>query len=155
MTFLKKIDSFARHLGGLCPEWVISITFRISLFLVFWQSAQKKISGIEFLGQDWAFWNVTDRTIALFQYSYNIPLIPPEITAYIATFAEFFLSITILLGFMTRMSALCLLIMLAIIQFVVLFPNGDWQTHLLWAGMMVYLLKNGSGSLSLDNLIRS
>lgn len=155
MIFLKKIDSFARHLGGICPEWIISITFRISLFLIFWQSAQKKISGMVFMGQDWAFWNVTDRTIALYASSYKLPLIPPEIAAYIVTLTEFFLSITILLGFMTRMSALGLIILLAILQLTVFFPNGNWQTHLLWTGMLLYLLKNGPGVFAMDKLIRA
>lgn len=154
MLFLRKVDGLAKNIGSLCPEWLVSLTIRASVFLIFWKAAQSKIEGMTFMGQHFAFWNVTDSTVMLFEYEYAIPLIPPEIAAYMATFGEFFLSIGILLGVMTRISALGLLIMTAVIQFLVYFPFEYWQTHLLWAGLLLYLLKNGPGDIALDKIIR-
>lgn len=154
MLLLRKLDTATKNISALCPEALISIVIRVSVFLIFWKAAQSKISGMEVFGQKLAFWNVTDSTIMLFKYEYAIPLIPAEIAAYMATFGEFFLSLFILLGITTRISALGLLIMTAVIQFMVYFPFEYWQTHLLWVGLLLYLLKNGSGSLSLDNIIK-
>ncbi len=154
MLFLRKLDSIAKSVGALCPEVLVSLLIRVSVFLIFWKAAQSKISGMEVLGQNFAFWNVTDSTIMLFEYEYALPLIPAEVAAYMATFSEFFLSLFILLGFMTRLSALGLLIMTAVIQLLVYFPFEYWQTHLLWAGMLLFLLKYGAGSISLDKTIR-
>ena len=75
------------------PESITLLTARLAIFFVFWRSAQTKISGGEFLGQNWAFFNVSDSTKLLFEYEYDLPLIPADLAAYLATFGEFFLSL--------------------------------------------------------------
>ncbi|MFT5451454.1 MAG: putative oxidoreductase, partial [Enterobacterales bacterium] len=87
----------------LLPEDVIALTARLAIAVVFWRSAQTKINGWEFLGQSWQFFNLNSSTVMLFEYEYDLPLIAPEVAAYLATFAEFFVSLAILLGFMTRL----------------------------------------------------
>ena len=51
-------------------------------------------------------------------------------------------------GLATRLSALALLGMTAVIQIFV-YPDA-WPTHLSWAGLMLFLLARGGGALSLD-----
>ena len=123
---------------------------RLALFVVFWRSAQTKITGGEFLGQNWAFWEVTESTKLLFEYEYDLPLIPADIAAYLATFGEFFLSLLLLVGIFTRLGAAGLLAMTAVIQFLV-YPSA-WPTHILWLAPLLYILKDGPGKLSLDYL---
>jgi len=133
------------------PEGLSLLLARIAVAMVFWRSAQTKISGGDLLGQSWQFYNLNSSTTMLFEYEYGIPLIPAEIAAYMATFGEFFLSLFLIFGLFTRFSALGLLVMTSVIQFLV-FPEA-WPTHILWAALLVYLLKEGAGKLSLDYLI--
>lgn len=151
MKALGTIDNFAHKISVVVPEWLIPLMGRIAVFLIFWKSAQTKISGLTIWGQDLAFWNITNATLSTFQYKYAIPHLPPTIAAYMATFGEFFFSIGILLGILTRFSALGLLIVTAVIQ---IFVHPEfWSIHILWTAILLYLLKNGPGPLSLDRVL--
>ena len=87
----------------------------------------------------------------LFQYEYNLPLISYKVAAYLATFSEFFLSLAILIGFMTRLTALAFLGMTGVIQILV-YPDA-WPTHILWAALLLYIAKHGPGKLSVDSTL--
>ncbi len=134
----------------LLPEDIIAIIARLAIATVFWRSAQTKINDWEFLGQHWNFININDSTFMLFNYEYGLPLIDYKVAAYMATFSEFFLSLAILAGLFTRFSALAFLVMTAVIQFYV-YPDA-WPTHILWAAILFYLIKHGSGRFSVDKL---
>jgi len=54
-------------------------------------------------------------------------------------------------GLASRLSALALLGMTAVIQLFV-YP-GAWPTHALWSTCLLYLIARGPGKLSLDHLI--
>jgi putative oxidoreductase len=54
----------------------------------------------------------------------------------------------LVLGLFTRLSALALLGMTAVIQIFV-YP-GAWSTHLTWAALLLYLVARGGGAVSLD-----
>ncbi|MFL0804698.1 MAG: DoxX family protein [Agarilytica sp.] len=149
MNIFRIADRYARKVGDLIPESIVSLAGRIAIFVVFWRSVQTKIDGANIAGQNFAFWNVTDSTFMLFEYEYGLPL--PNIAAYLGTFGEFFLSLSLLLGVLTRFSALGLLIMTAVIQFV--YPDG-WSVHILWAGILLYLIKTGGGEIALDRFIK-
>jgi putative oxidoreductase len=56
------------------------------------------------------------------------------------------------LGFASRLSALGLLGMTAVIEILV-YPE-NWPDHLLWAGALLYVIARGPGPISLDALIR-
>ncbi len=152
MKILGLVDSYAKKVGSIMPDWLLSLIARIAIFFVFWKSAQTKIDGLSFLGQNFAFWNVTETTIQLFEYEYDLPLLPPTVAAYMATFGEFFLALGILFGVLTRFSALGLLIMTGVIQIFV-YPNA-WPVHILWAAILLHILKNGGGKISIDSLVK-
>lgn len=133
------------------PEDILAITARLAIATVFWRSAQTKISGWEFLGQKWKFFDINDTTFMLFNYEYSLPIINYELAAYLATFSEFFLSLTILAGLFTRISALGFLGMTAVIQ-VFVYPDA-WPTHILWVAILFYLVKRGPGRVSVDKLL--
>ena len=145
-VFISKLNSRLAQI----PGDLVSISVRLAIASVFWRSAQTKIVGWSLFGQNWKFWEVSDSTLLLFEYEYALPLIPAKLAAYLATFGEFFLSLTIILGLLTRLSATGLLVMTAVIQFFV-YPNA-WNVHILWAGLLIYLIKYGAGHLSLDYL---
>jgi len=62
----------------------------------------------------------------LFQFEYGVPLLDYKVAAYLATFNEFFLSLAIILGFLTRLSASALFGMTMVIQLFV-YPDA-WPT---------------------------
>jgi putative oxidoreductase len=136
---------------SMIPEWLVNLAMRLVIFKVFWFSVQTKITGLTISGQHFAFWNVTDSTFLLFDFEYGIPLLPSDIAAYLGTFGEFFLALMILFGLMTRFAALGLLVMTMTIQFFV-YPDAWWTTHVFWTLLLLYLLRNGGGLLSLDRL---
>ena len=87
----------------------------------------------------------------LFEYEYDLPLIPPEIAAYMATFGEFFLSLLIAFGLFTRLGAFGLLMMTLVIQYV--YPDAWWGSHAYWFVIILYLVRNGGGQISIDRYL--
>jgi putative oxidoreductase len=82
-----------------------------------------------------------------------VPLLPPEIAAYLATTVELTTPILLVLGLATRLGAAAMLGMALVIQLLV-YPQ-NYPDHLLWAGPLLYLILRGPGVVSLDHAIRT
>ena len=121
---------------------LLALTARVALAAIFWQSGRTKVEGLL---------TVSDSAYTLFQEDYKVPLLPPEFAAHMATYAEHLFPILLVLGLATRLSALALLGMTAVIQIFV-YPDA-WPTHLSWAGLMLYLVAHGGGNWSVDGRI--
>jgi putative oxidoreductase len=80
-----------------------------------------------------------------------VPLVAPEVAAHLAAYAEHLFPLLLALGLCTRLSALALLGMTAVIQ-VFVYPDA-WATHLSWAGLLLLLIGRGGGALALDRAI--
>lgn len=91
-------------------------------------------------------------TLTLFREEYALPVLPPELAMWLATLAEFALPIALVLGLLTRLSALALIGMTLTIQLLV-YPDAWWGTHALWATIALGLVAHGPGRISLDALI--
>lgn len=148
MKFLANLWNRFNTLGKGIPESLVSLLSRLAIATVFWRSVQTKITGWEVFGQSLQFFNVSPSTVMLFQYEYQVPLFSHTTAAYLASTAEFFFPILLLLGLGTRFAALGLLGVTAVIQFFVI-PEG-WPTHILWFALLLYLLKHGGGKFSCD-----
>lgn len=137
------------------PHSLIALIARFSIAAVFWKSGQTKVEGLAIDLIDGTFqlgWpRLADSAIPLFQSEYNLPLLSPEIAAYLAAFAEHFFPVLILIGLATRFSALALLGMTLTIQIFV-YPDA-YPTHGTWAALLLYLMTTGPGKLSIDHLI--
>jgi len=125
------------------PPALLALVIRFGIAGVFFLSGRTKVEG---------FLTVKPFTYTLFRDEYRVPLIPPDIAAHLATYAEHLFPVLLVLGLMTRVSALALLGMTLVIQLFVI-PTG-WPTHLVWAGLLLYLVRFGGGSWSLDRLLR-
>ena len=136
-VFIRKING---KLGRL-PWDAAALALRIFPAAVFFASGQTKLDG----------WRIADSTWFLFEHEYALPLIPSDIAAVAATVAEHVLPILLVLGLCTRLSALGLLVMTAVIQ-VFVYP-GAWQTHGLWAACFLALIVAGPGRLSVDRAL--
>jgi putative oxidoreductase len=140
---LAPVDAAGRAFGRLVPDWMVGLIARTGIGAVFFLSGRTKVEGVL---------DVSDTAFFLFAEEYRLPLIPSDIAAYLATYAEHLFPILLVLGLFTRFSALALLIMTVVIQ-VLVYP-GAWATHLVWGGLLIYLIRNGAGTFSLDRLLR-
>lgn len=132
----------ADALSGLIDHASLALINRIAIGAIFFFSGRTKVEGVLTL---------TEGAYTLFREEYKVPLIPPEIAAHLAAYAEHFFPALLLLGLCTRLSALALLGMAAVIQIFV-YPDA-WPTHLSWAGLLLYLIARGAGPVSLDRVI--
>ena len=125
------------------PSSLLLLVQRLGIAAVFFQSGRTKVEGI---------FTIPDTTIELFRSEYALPLLPPELAAYMAAGAEHLFPVLLVLGLFTRLSATALLGMTLVIQTFV-YPDA-WPTHLSWAGLMLPLIALGGGRFSLDRLLR-
>ena len=128
-------------LGDRIPVDLVLLSARVFPAAVFWLSARTKVEGFA----------IKDSTWFLFEHVYALPLIPHTWAAVLATVAEHVLPVLLLLGLMSRLSALGLLVMTAVIQIFV-FPEA-WVTHGLWASALLAVVALGPGRLSVDRLM--
>ena len=147
---LRTIDLFGR-----VPDTLIALLGRFSIAAVFWKSGQTKVEGfaIDIVSGDFTLGipRLADSAVALFRDEFRLPLIPPEIAAPMAAFAEHLFPVLILIGLATRFSALALPVMTAVIEIFV-YPDA-YPTHGVWATVLLYLMARGPGVFSLDHLI--
>lgn len=80
------------------------------------------------------------------------PLPFPATLAWLAAAMEIVLPVLLIFGLFTRLSAVLLLGMTAVIQLVV--PEGWLNFHLPWAAMALALIAMGAGPISLDAVLR-
>jgi len=121
------------------PYTLLAILLRAAVATVFWNSAMTKLA-------NW------DAAIALFTDDYKVPLLPPDIAAYLAVSIELTAPVLLVLGLATRPVALVLLGMTTVIE-VFVYPEA-WPTHIQWAAMLLVLLCRGPGSFSVDHWLR-
>lgn len=123
---------------GAIPYALVAITARVALAQVFWSSARVHLS-------NW------DTTLYMFANTFQVPLLPPDVAAWLAVALEVATPPLLLLGLATRVASLALFGMTLVIEIFV-FPEA-WPTHIQWAAMQLLLMAQGAGPLSADALI--
>jgi putative oxidoreductase len=134
----------AISLMELFPYSLLALLGRLSVGMVFWNSARTKVEG-------WDIFHVNEGTLQLFTEEYKLPIIPPYVAALMAQLAEHTFSILIIIGLATRFSALALCLMTLVIEIFV-YPDA-YVLHGTWATVLLMLVKFGAGNLSVDQLI--
>jgi putative oxidoreductase len=136
----RRLTEFAER---ALPGSLLLLVQRLGIAAVFFQSGRTKVEGL---------FTIPETTVELFRSEYALPLLPPELAAYLAAGAEHLFPVLLVLGFLTRLSAAALLGMTLVIQIFV-YPDA-WPTHLSWAALMLPLIALGGGRWSLDRLLR-
>ena len=134
-------NRIADALSTLVSHALLALAARVAVAAIFFLSGRTKVEGLL---------TVTDSAYTLFREDYKVPLLAPELAAHLAAYAEHLFPALLIVGLFTRLSALALLGMTAVIQ-VFVYPDA-WPTHLSWATLMLYLIGRGAGPLSLDRL---
>jgi putative oxidoreductase len=102
-----------RNLAARIPYSVIALMSRIAVADVFWRSARTKVNGL----------SIREETFYLFREEYKVPLLPPDLAAYLSTLGEHVFSVLLFIGLASRLSALGLFGMTMVIQLFVV-PGG-------------------------------
>ena len=131
------VQTIVQKLNAI-PYSVIALIARVATFSVFFRSGTQKLS-------DWS------STLMLFQNEYHVPILPPNVAAYLAASLELGGSTLVLVGLFTRASVTALLGMTAVIEIFV-YPMA-WPDHIQWLAFMFILFARGPGRISLDALL--
>jgi putative oxidoreductase len=135
-------DRGVAMISGKLAESLILLFVRVAFAGIFWRSARTKV-------EEGSWLSISDTTYFLFQEEYaGLPL-PADLSVPLATYAEHFFPILLVLGLFTRFSAFALLVMTMVIQIFV-YPDAWWSVHAIWAALALVLITRGGGALSLD-----
>ncbi|WP_447974489.1 DoxX family protein [Nitrospira sp. Kam-Ns4a] len=129
-----------RVLEGLIP--IYDLTVRLYLAHIFWKGGMVKLSS-------WM------STVMLFTMVYDVPYLPTEVAAYLATAIELGGSFLLAIGLVGRWAALSLLGLniVATISYGQL-SEAALQETFYWGILFLYFILHGPGLLSADALLR-
>ncbi|OOE72882.1 DoxX family protein [Salinivibrio sp. ML290] len=129
--------TFARALTPLQP--LLLLVGRVYVAWIFFQSGLIKY-------QNW------DSTLYLFEYEYQVPLLPWQLAAYLGTAAELILPIFVALGLLARPMTLALFVfnIVAVASYPLLWERG-YDDHIMWGVILLVVSVWGPGWLNLDN----
>jgi putative oxidoreductase len=139
-TAANAYEAVVKGLDFLMP--LLDLGIRILVGLVFFNAGMVKI----------ASWQTT---LALFENEYNVPVLPPDIAAYLGTGAELILPVFLILGLGGRIAALAMFVfnIIAVISYPDLGEVG-LKDHQYWGLMLLVTLMHGPGKLSIDYFLR-
>ena len=123
---------------GRFPLSILQLAMRVGVGLVFFNAGLLKFNSFEF-------------AVKLFEDEYKVPLLAPAVAARLAMFNELTWPLFLFFGLATRVATVPLLGMITVIQLFV-YPQA-WPDHLLWGGILLFLLTRGPGALSVDHLV--
>ena len=114
----------------------------VKLFIRYWMAQIFFLSGLTKIRD-------LDSTLFLFASEYNVPLLPPDLAAYMATTVELVCPVLLVLGLATRLAALPMIGMTLVIQFTYL----QHIDHLYWLILLGLVALYGPGPLALDTVV--
>lgn len=124
------------------PDGLMVFMARVGMGAFFVRAGQTKVDGD---------FNLTSSALYLFKEEYKVPVLPPEVAAYMAAGVEHIAGGLLVIGLATRLSAATLFGMTVVIQ-VFVYP-GSWPDHVLWMAALLLVLSRGPGWLAADSLV--
>jgi len=133
---LRFLARFAGFVDNLQPLFALAV--RLYVAHVFFASGLVKLSN----------WN---STLALFENEYHVPLLSPQLAAWLGTGAEIGLPILLTLGLGTRFAAIALFFfnIVAATSYPDLSDAGI-KDHVLWGALILVTFVYGPGKYALD-----
>ncbi|WDA25614.1 DoxX family protein [Aeromonas hydrophila] len=104
---------------------------------------------VAFFRSGWLKLSAWDSTLYLFEFEYQVPLLPWQWAAWLGTATELLLPVLLLVGLFTRPVAALLFAfnMVAVISYPTLWAGGFYD-HQLWGWMLLTLVVWGAGPLA-------
>jgi len=120
------------------------LAVRLYVASVFWASGHEKL-------RDWS------STLALFHDEFKVPVLAPDVAAYLGTFGELFFPALLVLGLFGRFSAAGLFFVnvMAVLSYPQLWGfecPAAVNSHFFWGALLLMLVVFGPGKLSLDRV---
>lgn len=121
-------------------EPVVLLAARFYVGWAFFSSGLTKL-------RDW------DSTLMLFEYEYQVPILPFELAAYLGTAAEIILPLLLIAGLASRFSALGLFFVnvVAVISLEEIAPAA-FAEHILWGVLLLQVVIFSGGRFALDRI---
>ncbi len=149
MNLLLKIHQFSTRPDEKITLWAGSV---VSLFIrcyVGWQFLRSGLVKIE----NWS------GTLDLFHTEYQVPLIPPDLAAYMGAGGELIFPCFLILGLFSRPAALGLFFVnaMAVISYPKLWEfecPAAINDHFYWGLLLLVLVAFGAGKISVDALLQ-
>ena len=143
--FIARALAITRQVDRLQP--VLLLSARLYVSMIFFRSGLLKLA-------DWS------STLALFHDTYKVPLLSPDLAAWVGTFGEVVFPVMIVCGLAGRFGAAALFVVnvMAVVSYPDLFgfecPAG-LDSHYYWGAILLMLVVFGPGKLSLDRLLET
>jgi putative oxidoreductase len=131
-------------------EWggsLVSLALRCFVGWQFFKAGMVKVS-------DWS------STLALFHDEYKVPLLPPDLAAYMGAGGELVLPLLLFVGLVSRPAALALFFvnLMAVVSYPQLFAfecPAAINDHLYWGILLLVVVMFGPGKFSLDAWLKN
>ncbi|MFZ6675514.1 DoxX family protein [Undibacterium sp. Xuan67W] len=150
MNQFLRLHQLTTQFDHLLQEWggaLLNLGLRIFVGWQFLKAGMIKV-------QDW------EGTLSLFREEYAVPLLPPELAAFMGAGGELFLPLLLITGLFSRPAALGLFVVntMAVISYPQLWKfecPAAINDHLYWGLLLLVFLVFGAGKFSLDSWINS
>jgi putative oxidoreductase len=145
MEKILRLHQTVSRFDTLIADWggsLLNLAFRIYVGMAFFKAGMVKIS-------DW------DSTLALFHDEYMVPVLPPDLAAYMGASGELVFPLLLFVGVFSRPAALGLFFVnaMAVISYPALFMfecTAGLKDHFCWGAMLLVLFAFGPGRFSID-----
>ena len=123
---------------------LLDLGIRLYVSKVFFLSGLTKV-------RDW------DTTLTLFEEEYHVPVLPPELAAFLGTAGELCLPVLLTLGLATRFAAfgLTFVNIMAVVSYWYFLKTAEpaLAQHVYWGVLILVILLHGPGRFSLDAIL--
>ncbi|MDE2305831.1 MAG: DoxX family protein [Gammaproteobacteria bacterium] len=145
---LSAYDRLVRSAGRIEPIALLLLRWWVAM--AFWKAGVVKIED-------------PSGTAYLFNNEYHVPLLSPDVAAFLGTWIELITPWFLGLGLFTRLTAAFLFVynIIAVISYPDLWPHGFWHglvgddfnDHKIWGMMLLVVIARGAGVLSIDGIL--
>lgn len=148
MNGFLRLHQFSTRLDATLSAWGGSLVLVALRWYVGWQFFKSGLVKVS----DW------HATLALFREEYHVPVLPPEVAAWLGASQELAFPVLLFVGLFSRPAALGLFAVniMAVISYPMLFQfecPAAINDHFFWGVMLVVVIALGPGSVSLDALV--
>lgn len=148
MQKLKDLLLMTTRFDAAITQWGGSLLALALRWYVGWQFFKSGLTKI----QDWSV------TLALFRDEYQVPVLPPELAAWMGAAGELSLPLLLAVGLLSRPAALALfgVNLMAVLSYPQLFAfdcPAAINDHFFWGVLMLVMAAYGPGRFSLDALL--
>jgi putative oxidoreductase len=154
-------DAFATLCRHAVPYALAGLAVRLVMARVFFLDGQTRALGpqmsVELYGFDLSVivpLQVKTQVLGSYTALSSLLSVSPLIVANTIAAVQFVLPILLVLGLATRFSALLLLGLTVLLNLHVM-PHMLWSAHVYWAALLLVLVSQGAGAISLDQIFRA